>query len=209
MSSDTDGMDPASALELIEAEGRRIRKALDPRLPWQLLSWGLAWLIGAGALWLDVRDQRPYVGPGGLSAGVFVALLAVAGLVTGVTVAQGTAGVGGRAARTGHRIGLVWGLGWLSFMACGAAVVKEGAAPAVAGVLYAAGAHLVTGLIYAMSGAVWDDPVQVWLGCWLTILAGIAGFFGPVGVLLVEALGGGGGFLVAAWWARRRSVRNG
>lgn len=209
MTSDDNFPDAAAALELIDAEGRRIRAALDPRLSWQLASWGLAWLIGAGALWLDVRDQRPYIGPGGLSAGLFMALLAIAGAVTGITVSRGTAGIGGRAARTGRRIGLVWGLGWISFMALGAALVTVGAPPVVAGVLFAAGAHLVTGLIYAMSGAVWDDPVQVWLGSWLIFLAAVAGFFGPVPVLLVEALGGGGGFLVAAWWARRRSVRNG
>lgn len=201
----SDDFDPRDALGMLDAEGARVRQSLDIRLPTQLAAWGIAWLVGFGAMWLEARGQRPYLGPG-LSGLLFAVLLIAAGTVTGVLISRATTGIGGRAQRVGRRVGIAWGLGWLGFFGVAGALVRAGISPPATGILYAGGAMLVTGLIYLMSGAVFDEPVQTWLGVWLIVVAVGAAFTGPLGVLLVGALAGGGGFLVAAGiaWRRRR-----
>lgn len=53
--------DAAEAAWLLEAQARTVRAALDVRLPEQLAAWGVAWLVGLGAMWLEVRAQHPYL----------------------------------------------------------------------------------------------------------------------------------------------------
>lgn len=194
----SDQFDPRDALGLIDAEGSRMRAALDVRLPWQLTAWGLAWLIGFGLMWLDVRDQDPYTGPGVGSGLPFVVLMLVAMTVTAFVIGRGTAGLGGRAQRVGRRVGLGWGLGWAGFYCVAGSLIRFGLPAEAIAVLFAGGAMFLTGLIYLVSAAVWDDAVQGWLGVWLIVVAAVGSFLGPVGVLIVGALAGGGGFLVAA-----------
>lgn len=202
-----DEFDPRTALGLIEAEGARVRQALDVTLWLQLLAWGVAWTVGFGGLWLDVRGQHPYLGPGWWSGPLFASLLVVAGIVTAVTVSRGTRGVGGRAERVGRTVGLGWGLGFGGFLALTAALARAGMSPEAAGVAYGAGALLITGLMYVLCGAVWDDRLQARLGGWLIVVAVGSAWAGPVALPLVAAAFGGGGLLVAAGLAWRRSHR--
>lgn len=200
----SDEFDPREALGMIDAEGRRTRAALDVRLPWQLTAWGLAWLIGFGVMWLDVRGQSPYRGPGVASGLTFGILMLAAMTVTAMVIARGTAGLGGRAQRAGSRVGLAWGLGWAGYFCFAGSLIRIGLSPEALAVLFSGGSMFLTGLIYLISGAVWDDPVQTRLGIWLIPVAVVGSFLGPVGVLVVGALAGGGGFLVAAWAAHGR-----
>ncbi|WP_342371859.1 hypothetical protein PCC79_11255 [Propioniciclava soli] len=202
----TEAFDPGEALGMIEDEESRVRRALAVNLPVQLLAWGVAWLVGFLALWLDVRAHSSYTPPGTLSSLVFFALLLVAGVVTAIATTRATRGVGGRTARTGARLGLGWGVGYGGFVLVAGGVAVYGT-PEAASVMMTAGAVLIAGLMYLLSGAVWDDPLLVRLGVGIIAVGGVASWTGPVWAPLVAGVAGGGGLLVAAGLAVARRRR--
>lgn len=205
--SDPHALDPAEALALLEGESGRIRRALDVRLPTQLLAWGAAWLIGFGVLWWDVRQQQPFTGPGVVSAVVFTVLLISAATVTGMLTQSATRGRGGRSARQGRDLGLFWGLGFTGFFVFAGGIGSSGLDPRAAGLLFAGGSVVVTGLAYLATAAVFGGAVERILGSWLLLLAAAGVWAGPVVFLLLIALLGGGAFLTAAAVTRARERR--
>ncbi|MGI8458425.1 MAG: hypothetical protein ACR2LI_09980, partial [Propionibacteriaceae bacterium] len=190
-------LSPQEARALIDAATAATRRRLDVRLHEQLFAWGVAWVVGLSAMWWDVRDQQPYVGPGPLSLTVFAVLLGAALALTGARTAMATRGIGGESERRGRVYGLTWTLGFLCLYAVDAAVSRQGAPPEVMGLVLGGGAIGLTGLMYLMSTALWRNPATLVLGAWLLVLAAVAGFTGPVTLLLLGALGGGGAFAAA------------
>lgn len=197
-----DRFDPAEARWLLGAQERTVRQALDVRLPEQLASWGLAWFVGLGAIWLQVRGQQPYVGPGPAAAIVFAALLALVGVVTGRLTWSATSGIGGNAGRQGSLYGAGWGLGFAALWGLLGALGNAGATPGVLGILGVTGALLVVGLMYLFGAALWGVRPMGALGCWLLVLAAGVGFAGPVTASLAGSVLGGGAFLATAAWLR-------
>jgi hypothetical protein len=57
---------------------------------------------------------------------------------------------------------------------------------------------LVTGLIYLLGASIWLDRGLAVTGGWLALAAAVAGWTGPVTVLIVEAVAAGGGLLAMA-----------
>lgn len=204
--SEEPALDPAEALALLEAESGRIRRALDVRLPVQLLAWGIAWLVGFGVLWWDVHQQQPFTGPGVVSAVLFTVLLIAAAAVTGVLTQSATSGRGGRSARQGRDLGLLWGLGFTGFFVFAGGIGSTDLDPRAAGLLFAGGSVVVTGLAYLAVAAVFGGDVERILGSWLLFLAAAGVWTGPVVFVLLIAILGGGAFLIAAavTWRRER-----
>jgi hypothetical protein len=191
-------MDPQEAAALMAATRRQARSALAIRLPLVYLPWGAAWLIGLGAMWLSVRDQRPYQGPSGAAVAVLVILLLAAVGVTMIVVTRATRGVSGPSAVQGRIYGLSWPIGFAALFLIEGALGQHGASGAVLGIVSGAGPILVTGLIYVLAAAIWLDWSMFWLGAWLAVVAAAGAWAGPVGLLLIGALAGGGGFLAMA-----------
>ncbi|MGH3445893.1 MAG: hypothetical protein ACRDPB_11005, partial [Nocardioidaceae bacterium] len=159
---------------------------------------GVAWLLGFGAMWLSVRDQQPYRGPS-VSAGVLLGVLLVAAITfTAVTVGRATHGVEGVSQVQGRMFGLAWPIGFAALFAIEGALGRYGGSSVVLGMIGAAGPLLVTSLVYLAGAATWRDVPMFAIGCWLALVAATGVWAGPVGVLLVEALGAGGGFLAMA-----------
>lgn len=199
-------LDPAQALALIESESGRVRRALDVRLPLQLLAWGVAWCIGFGVLWWDVRGQHPFTGPGVAAAVVFSVLLIAAATVTGVVTRAATRGRGGRSARQGRDLGIFWGAGFTGFFVFAGGLGRAGLDPEAAGLLFAGGSVVITGLAYLAMAAVFGGAVERTLGIWLLVLVAGGVWAGPVTLNLLIAVLGGGAFLVAAALVRRRGI---
>lgn len=201
-------LDPAEALALIESESGRVRRALDVRLPLQLFAWGVAWCVGFGVLWWDVRSQQPFTGPGVVAAVVFSVLLIAAATVTGVVTQAATRGRGGRSARQGRDLGIFWGAGFTAFFVFAGGIGSAGLDPEAAGLLFAGGSVVITGLAYLAMAAVFGGAVERTLGIWLLVLVAGGVWAGPVTLNLLIAVLGGGGFLVAAALARRRGIHS-
>ncbi|HEY7433278.1 MAG TPA: hypothetical protein VH641_21370 [Streptosporangiaceae bacterium] len=205
--ADEEMLDARTAAALVEQTQRRTRDLLEIKLPVVYAAWGIAWLLGLGAMWLSVRGQRPYRGPSAASSVILTVLLVAAVVITISVVTRATRGVGGVSAMQRRIYGLSWPVGFAALFALDGAVAHRGASPQVMGVLSAAGPQLITGLIYLLAAAIWLDWPMGALGIWLAALAGAGAWAGPVGVLLIGAIGGGGGFLVtAAVTSRRRGL---
>src|SRR5258708_6015469 len=86
------------------------------------MAWGLAWLIGYGAMWLSVRGQHPYTGPSGVSitAGVVLGRFAIAAVL--VIASKAVAGIDGQSVRHRRIIGSTWAIGYLSLLIAAPAV---------------------------------------------------------------------------------------
>lgn len=201
-------LDPRTAAALIAQTEQRTRRSLEVGLPRLYAAWGLAWLLGLGAMWVSVRGQDPYRGPGAASAVVLGVLLAAAVVVTVVTVARATRGVEGVSEMQGRLYGLSWPVGFAAWFAVMGGVARQGASEEVMGLLGACGPLLVTSVIYLVGAAIWLERSMFLVGAWLALVTAVGAFTGPVSVLLVDAVAGGGGFLVAAGYlatTRRRS----
>jgi hypothetical protein len=168
-------------------------------------AWGLAWLVGCGAMWLSSLGQRPFRGAPGWAEAVLGVAIVAAAAVTGVATARAASGVGGVSARQGAMFGAAWPAGFAALYLVVGAAARLGAGPAVTGVLYAAGPLLVTGLIYVVGAAIWVDRVMFRLGLWQLAVAAGGAWAGPPGVLLAVAVAGGGGFLAASALVARRN----
>lgn len=191
-------LDPRSAAELFARTEREARSALRVSPALLNLIWGMAWLIGLGAMWLSVVRQRPYTGPSGPASAVLGVGLVAAMAITITVSARAGRGVGGRSVLRWLIYSWSWPVGFGGLFTILGAAAKAGASPRVTGVLYAAGPFLVTGLIYVLAAAIVLSRRMFALGVWLVLVGAAGAWTGPVTVLLIGALAGGGGFLVAA-----------
>jgi hypothetical protein len=206
--ADTDegtSMDAQGAAVIMQNARQRAERQLRVSHPALFATWGLAFLIGYGAIWLSVRGQRPYDGPGtaGIVAAFLVSVFAVA--VAVVLVGRAVTGVGGWSARQRRIHLLAFGAGYAAVFALEGALAHAGASRPVIGVFGASAPMLIAGLAYAASGAVWLDWPVSGLGLWLIVVAALSGYAGPIGVWSVGALAGGLAFLLMAAIARARN----
>jgi hypothetical protein len=195
---DDQTLNPHAAAALLRQAQDHARGEFAIKQPRLYAAWGVAWLIGTGAMWLSVRGQQPYQGPAGWSVAILVVLIVAAIAATVIVTSRATWGVGGTSARQGTIFGLCWPAGFVALFVIEGALSHAGASAAVMGVIGAVGPLLVTGLIYVTAAAMWVDWTMLALGGWLLAVAAAGGWAGPVGALAVDALAGGGGFLAAA-----------
>jgi hypothetical protein len=163
-----------------------------------LVIWGLVWLIGYGALWLSVRGQQPYRGPGEAGLASLFFLLTLAAAITAVVMSRATSGIGGRSLVQRRVYYSAFPIGYAGVLTLEAALDHGGASRAVIGVFGAAAPILITGVIYLGSAAVSLDWVVFGLGLWLVVVGAGSGFAGPWTVWAVDGLAGGLAFLLLA-----------
>jgi hypothetical protein len=200
-----DELGTRQAAELLQRSAEHARQRLMVNLPLIYGAWGLAWLIGCGAMWLSVLGQHPFRGAAGWASAVLGTGIVLAIIATGITTGRASRGIGGVSARQGMMYGLSWPAGFAALFALIGAVAHFGASPAAMGVLGAAAPLVLVGLIYMVAAGLWLDRVMFWLGAWELLVAAIGAWTGPVGVLLMDAVAGGGGFLAAAALVARRN----
>jgi uncharacterized membrane protein len=191
-------LDPRTAAALIKQAQDHARGELAIKQPRLYAAWGVAWLLGLGAMWLSVRGQHPYRAPASWAVAILAVLIVAAIAITMITTRQATRGIGGASARQAVIYGLCWPAGFAALFAIEGALSHARASNAVMGVIGATGPLLVTGLIYVVAAAIWLDTTMFGFGIWLLAVAAAAGWAGPVGALAVGALAGGGGFLATA-----------
>ena len=191
-------LDARQAAELLRRSADDARQRLMVSQPLIYGAWGVAWLIGCGAMWLSVLGQHPFRGAAGWASAVLGTGIALAIVATAITTGRASRGIGGVSARQGMMYGLSWPVGFAALFTLIGAVAHFGASPSAMGVLGAAGPLVVVGLIYMVAAGMWLDRVMFWLGVWQLLVAAVGAWTGPVGVLLMDAVAGGGGFLAAS-----------
>jgi hypothetical protein len=88
--------DPREAAALLDQTRRQARRQFEPDRPWLLAIRAVLVLAALGAVWLSVRGQHPYKGPGGSALLVVVAFVVINYTATVAVRARATAGVSGR-----------------------------------------------------------------------------------------------------------------
>ena len=192
------GMDAQDAAVILREAGERARRELRVRRPTLFVTWGLAFLISYGAVWLSVRGQRPYAGPTSAAIVAITLVGAFALAVTVVLVGRAVTGVGGWSARQRRTLLLAFACGYAAVFALEGALFHAGASRPVIGVFGAAAPMLVIGLACAAASTIRLEWPVFGLGIWLIAAAAFGGFAGPVGVWAVGALAGGLAFLLMA-----------
>ena len=198
-------MRAADAAVIMQDAGQKARQQLQVSHRVTFTVWGLALLLGYGAMWLGVRGQHPFHGPDP-AAFAAVTLLAVVAAIATVAGNRADSGVGGLSAarRRIHFVAVLAGLA--AMFALDGALARTGASRAVFGVFEASAPILVAGLFYLTTSAVWLDWPLSGLGIWLLAVAAVGGFAGPAGVWAVDALAAGLAYLLMAAiepWVRR------
>jgi hypothetical protein len=196
--AEDDVLDARQAAELLQRSADHARERLKVNQPLIYGVWGLAWLIGCGAMWMSVLGQHPFRGASGWASAVLGIGIGLAIVATGITAGRASSGIGGVSARQGTIYGLAWPAGFGALFVIIGAASHFGASPKVMGVLGAAGPLLLVGLIYMLAAGMWLDRVMFWLGVWELLVAATGAWTGPVGVLFMDAVAGGGGFLAAS-----------
>jgi hypothetical protein len=199
-SGETTAMDPQGAAAIMRQARERAGSELRIRRPVLFVTWGLAVLIGYGAMWLSVRGQHPFRGPAWPTLLLALLLLAIAAIITAQVVDWAASGVGGRSEVQRGIFVLALAAGYAALLTEKIALVGAGVSRPVPAVLGFTAPMLVAGLVFvatsaSTTGLNWP---RLALGIWLLAVAAGGSWAGPVTVLAVCALAGGGGVLLMA-----------
>jgi hypothetical protein len=88
--------DPREAAALLDQTRRQARRQFEPAQPWLLAIRAVLVLAALGTVWLSVRGQHPYKGPGGSALLVVAAFVVINYTATVAVRRRATAGVSGR-----------------------------------------------------------------------------------------------------------------
>jgi hypothetical protein len=88
--------DPREAAALLDQTRRQARRQFEPAQPWLLAVRAVLVLAALGAVWLSVRGQHPYKGPGGSALLIVVAFVVINFTATVAVRRRATAGVSGK-----------------------------------------------------------------------------------------------------------------
>ncbi|MGL3151055.1 hypothetical protein ACSS7Z_11925 [Microbacterium sp. A82] len=202
MSLDEEPLDPAEMLALMKDQQRSVAGQKGAFVPLILLSWGIAWLFGFGALWLIDGPGAAFSLPIGVAIGAFVVLLGGAGVLS--TVLGIRSGTGLRGGKDSAFVGIIYGQSWwvgcLAIFALGQALVLQGMHPDLLRVFYPSAYIFFVGVMFVSAAAIWRAVPMLILGGWSIIVSAVAPFVGYPGQYLVYALAGGGGLLIVALW---------
>ena len=202
-------LDPAQALRIVEQQQRAVTTRLGAFVPVMTAAWGVAWLLGFGALFASEVAGLPLW----IAIAVFVVLLLVAG---GVSTWLGIrAGRGIRATKhttfTGTVYGATWSFGSVALAGIGGGLAYNGMSGELASHFYPSAFLFFTGIMYILAGAIWPTVFTVVTGGQLVLIAVVSLFIPAPFHLLFLALAGGAGFLVLALLHRlsQKRARNG
>lgn len=99
--------DPREAAALLDQTRRQARRRLEPAQPWLLAIRAVLVLAALGAVWLSVRGQHPYKGPGAPALLILAAFVIINYTATVAVRMRATAGVSGRSRFTPAEIAIL------------------------------------------------------------------------------------------------------
>lgn len=200
-------LDLHSALRVVQSAEDTARRKLRGNEALLYLVWGLAWLLGFGALhgarfeWLPLTN--------GVALGFFGVFILTAIVVTIVTAGRYSRGIRGHTAFVGAMYGVSWALGFLVMGTLSGIISNVVDDFWVRGMLINAIAILIVGLLYITGGTTFNDKTQSVMGIWFLVVNMVALLSGSEHYLTVFFIFGSGGFLVGSLveTIRRRKQR--
>ena len=190
-------MSAQEAAAVVQDARARARRELVINTPVVYAAWGMAVLLGYGAMWLSVRGQHPYTGPSGASIAVLLGLAALAVAAVVVIISKTVAGIDGRSARYRSIVLRAYATGYLILLGVQVAI-KSSVSPRTFAFVAFAAALLLAGLTYILSYALGRNRTALVLGGWLVIVGASCAWLAPATILATCALAGGGAFLLMA-----------
>jgi hypothetical protein len=204
-------LDARQAAALLRATTRQARRRLEPYPPWLTATRGVLAMAGCAAIWLAVRGQHPYRGPGiALSVVVVLAFVVVNLVVTLAVARHATAGVSGPSRLRPAEIAVMT-VAWAGVYVVMGFLPGAGAGDAfVYGVYPATVPLIVAGLAWAAIMALRANRRRSGAGLAVAVVGAAGLLAGPVGAWAVAGIGVGV-VLVAiaaarAWQQRRGPV---
>jgi hypothetical protein len=201
---DESSLSPEESLGLVEADGTKAARSLHVHPAPILAAWGLAWMIGFGAVYLTSRDGLGLVLPAWVAAVVLVVLFAVAVAVSFGEQARRGRGVEGPSQRVAAMYAWSWLLAFAALFAVDLGLAHQGVPAHLQPLLWTGSSLLAVGLLYLAGGMLWGDRLQYALGAWVLVVGAASVAAGVPQNFAVLSLAGGGGFLVAAALAQAR-----
>ena len=189
-------LDPRDGLAIVAAQQRRVRDSeIDDRLLFGV--WGVAWLVGYAVQWRTAlsSETRTSTGQGGLA---FAIIVLVALAVTLVHIALAGRGVAGVSKQAGTMFGVAWSVGFTGQGLIVAGIARADASPEVIAIVANGAACLVVGLLYMAGGAIWRQRALFFIGAWMIATAAVASLVAMPGGYLGMSRAGGGGLLAGA-----------
>jgi hypothetical protein len=203
-------LDPRAALALYTADKAeaRTRSARLGRITY--IAWGLAWIVGYGALYVSARQTGAR--PAAWAFAVLAVVLACAITISTVVGVRSNTQIVGPSAKSGAFFGWSFAIAFVGGMQMAALIASRyGLSPEAADVLYNCLPALLVGTLYMSSAAVWKSTPMFVTGVIFVVMAVAGSLAGvPDGYLVMSLLGGGllllAG-LVDAITASRRKAR--
>jgi hypothetical protein len=197
---DDSPLDPAAMLALLEGQQQDFQRKLSAYVPAILLAWGVAWVVGFGALWAIDGAKPGFALPLPIGVGVFVALMVIAIIVSAVAGARSGRGIRNSpsAEFTGKVFGITGSAGFFAIYVFAVALAVNGMDQDLMNIYYPTASGLFIGLIYVIAGGIWRAVPAIWMGVWIGLVSLVAPFFGYPTNYLVFATAGGGAFLIGA-----------
>jgi hypothetical protein len=205
-------LDAGTAARLLDQTQRDAKRALDFRSPWLSLVAAAVVLVGFGSVWLSVRDQHPFTGPGAGSLVVLYALVAIRIGTVAYSARHATAGLSGRSLRKWRAEAVALAAALLAVYLLMAALIHAGAShPAVYWVYAVSATLIVLGTFWAARSAVQQDWPELGVAIAVMLVAAASACTGPRGMWLGDGVGLGVVLLVEtarqAWLRRASSAR--
>ena len=177
--------DPREAAALLDQTRRQARRQFEPAQPWLLAIRAVLVLATLGTVWLSVRGQHPYQGPG-TSALLIVAAFVIINYTATVSVRRrATAGVSGKSRFTPAEIAIL-AAAWI---APGGVMVALGVTwDSQSGYLLTV-PLIVAGLAFAALMAVRADWRQCGIGLAVAVTGAAGAAAGQAGAWAVTGIG--------------------
>ncbi|MFJ2032077.1 hypothetical protein [Streptosporangium sp. NPDC087985] len=208
MDDDEGALSPQETLRLIEQQGSAAAHRLTPDPVPHYLAWGVAWIVGFGALFLyHGLSGTPYVPiPFAVALALQFGSSLLAILVSALTMWQLGSPVRGASQSRGMMYGFAW---FFSFFTVWMVAMRFAPQlpPAESSLLWASLSMMVVAVLYMAGGAVWLARPMFVFGAGLAVLNGIGATAGPGWHALLMSVGAGGGSVVAGLMLRRRMRR--
>ena len=177
--------DPREAAALLDQTKRQARRQFQPAQPWLLAIRAVLVLAALGAVWLSVRGQHPYKGPGGSALLVVAAFVVINFTATVAVRARATAGVRGKSRFTPAEIAIL-----------AAAWIAPGVVMAALGVTWESQSGylltvplIVAGLAFAALMAVRADWRECGTGLAVAVTGAVGVAAGQAGAWAVTGVG--------------------
>ena len=177
--------DPREAAALLEQTRRQARRQFQPDQPWLLAIRAVLVLATLGTVWLSVRGQHPYQGPGGSALLIVAAFVIINYTATVAVRRRATAGVSGKSRFTPAEIAIL-AAAWI---APGGVMVALGVTwDSQSGYLLTV-PLIVAGLAFAALMAVRADWRQCGIGLAVAVTGAAGAAAGQAGAWAVTGIG--------------------